>query len=179
MQTNLGNIFVCGELALGKKPFINAIGSGKEAAISIDRSLRRVSLREGRDLPTRLGKPPAEEIDAYKEKALLEPQEKAKVVGEELAVEEAGRCMACGVCCECYQCVEACPAGALDHEDREKTLDLNVGSVILSPGFDTVPGDLRAEFGYGVYPNVVTSIEFERILSASGPTTGHVAAAER
>jgi heterodisulfide reductase subunit A-like polyferredoxin len=174
LQTNLGNIFVCGELALGKKPFINAIGSGKQAAISIDRSLRRVSLREGRDLPTRLGKPPAEEIDAYKEKALLAPQEKARVVGEEPAVEEAGRCMACGVCCECYQCVEACPAGALDHEDREKTFDLNVGSVILSPGFDTVPGDLRAEFGYGVYPNVVTSIEFERILSASGPTTGHV-----
>jgi len=174
LQTNMGNIFVCGELALGKKPFIHAIGSGKEAAISIDRSLRRVSLREGRDLPVHLGKPTAEEVEAYKEKTLLEPQEKGKVANEKLAVEEAGRCMACGVCCECYQCVEACPAGALDHEDRERTLDLNVGSVILSPGFDTVPGDVRPEFGYGIYPNVVTSIEFERILSASGPTSGHV-----
>jgi heterodisulfide reductase subunit A len=174
LQTNMGNIFVCGELALGKKPFIHAIGSGKEAAISIDRSLRRVSLREGRDLPVHLGKPTAEEVEVYKEKALLEPQEKGKVAGEKLAVEEASRCMACGVCCECYQCVEACPAGALDHQDREETLDLNVGSVILSPGFDTVPGELRSEFGYGIYPNVVTSIEFERILSASGPTSGHV-----
>jgi heterodisulfide reductase subunit A len=174
LQTNLGNIFVCGELALGKKPFINAIGSGKQAAISIDRSLRRVSLREGRDLPTRLGTPTAEQIDRCKEQALLEPREKGKLAGKESAVEEAGRCLECGVCCECYQCVEACPAGALHHEDREKTLDLNVGSVILSPGFETVPGDLRAEFGYGLYPNVVTSIEFERILSASGPTSGHV-----
>jgi heterodisulfide reductase subunit A len=174
LQTDLDKVFVCGELALGKKPFINAIGSGKEAATSIDRALRRVDLREGRDLPVNLGRPTADEIDAYKEKALLEPVEKAKVVSEQVAVEEAGRCMTCGVCCECYQCVEACPAGALDHEDTEKTLDLSVGSVILSPGFDTVPGDLRAEFGYGLYPNVITSIEFERILSASGPTSGHV-----
>ena len=71
LQTNLGNIFVCGELALGKKPFINAIGSGKEAAVSIDRSLRRVSLRDGRDLPVILGKPTPEEVEAYKEEALL------------------------------------------------------------------------------------------------------------
>jgi heterodisulfide reductase subunit A2 len=174
LQTNLGNLFVCGELTLGKKPFIHAIGSGKEAAISIDRSLRRMSIREGRGRPANLGRPTAEEMEGYKEKVLLEPQEKVDVAGEELAVQEAGRCMACGVCCECYRCVDACPAGALDHGETEKSLSLNVGSVILSPGFETVPGDLRAEFGYGIYPNVVTSIEFERILSASGPTSGHV-----
>jgi heterodisulfide reductase subunit A len=70
--------------------------------------------------------------------------------------------------------VEACQAGAVNHLDSEKVVEVHAGSVILAPGFETVPGDLRAEFGYGLYPNVITSIEFERILSASGPTSGHV-----
>ena len=49
-----------------------------------------------------------------------------------------------------------------------------MGAVILTPGLKTVPGDIRPEFGYGVYSNVVTSIEFERMLSASGPFAGVV-----
>jgi len=174
LQTNLGNVFVCGERALGKKPFINAIGSGKEAAVSIDRILRRVPVREGRGLPVRTAAPPPEEMEAVRAEVLLRPRDKGSVDGEEDARAEAGRCLACGVCCECYQCVEACQAGALKHEDREEILSLKVGSVILSPGFDTVPGGLKGEYGYGVYPNVVTSLEFERLLSASGPTAGHV-----
>ncbi len=174
LQTNLGNVFVCGQLALGKKPFINAIGSGKEAAISIDRIIRRVPVREGRDLPVQTATPPKEEMEAVRAAVLLDPQAKGKVEGEEGARTEADRCLDCGVCCECYQCVEACQAGALKHEDREEILNLKVGSVILSPGFETVPGNLKGEYGYGVYPNVVTSLEFERLLSASGPTAGHV-----
>ena len=174
LQTNLGNVFVCGELALGKKPFINAIGSGREAAISIDRYLRRQSMREGRDRKVRLGTPTDPEIEEAKTEALLAPAAKIQLDGDAASREEAGRCLACGVCCECYQCVEACPAGALNHEDAERVLDLKVGSVILAPGFETVPGSLKAEFGYEAYPNVITSLEFERILSASGPTAGHV-----
>jgi heterodisulfide reductase subunit A-like polyferredoxin len=175
LHTHLGRVFLCGELALGKKSFIHAIGSGKEAAISIDRFLRHENLREGRGLEVPVGVPDAEELERIRTEALLEPAEKIDLsAGEEAAKAEAARCLACGVCCECYRCVEACPAGAVDHDDREKVHELPVGSVILSPGFETVPGDLRAEFGYGVYPNVVTSIEFERILSASGPTAGHI-----
>ena len=174
LQTDLGSVFVCGEMALGKKPFIHSIGSGKEAAISIDRILQRQNLREGRDLPERIGRPTAEEMETVNTETLLNPVEKGKVEAEESARLEADRCLACGVCCECYQCVEACQAGAIAHEDKEKILDLQVGSVILSPGFETMPGNLKSEFGYGVYPNVITSIEFERLLSASGPTAGHV-----
>ncbi len=174
LQTNLGNVFVCGQLAMGKKPFIHSIGSGKEAAISIDRSLRRFSLREGRDQEVTLGRPTDREMDNFNRAVLLNPIEKISIDNETSGIAEADRCLACGVCCECYQCVEACPAGAVDHLDQEKVLDVKVGSVILSPGFDTVPGELKGEFGYGLYPNVITSIEFERILSASGPTSGHV-----
>ncbi len=175
LQTNLGNVFVCGQHALGKKPFINAIGSGKEAAITIDRIIRRQPVREGRDLPVQTGKPPAGEIETAKTAALLNPVEKVKKLESgETARTESDRCLECGVCCECYQCVDACQAGALKHDDRGEELKLKVGSVILSPGFETVPGNLKGEYGYGVYPNVVTSLEFERLLSASGPTSGHV-----
>jgi len=174
LQTNLGHVFVCGELALGKKPFIHSIGSGKEAAISIDRVLQRKNIREGRGRPAQIGRPTDDEMEGVKLDTLLHPVEKVKTGGEESARVDAGRCLECGVCCECYQCVEACQAGAVHHEDSGKTMDLEVGSVILSPGFDTVPGNLKSEFGYDAYPNVITSIEFERILSASGPTAGHV-----
>ena len=74
----------------------------------------------------------------------------------------------------CEICTEYCEADAIDLEQKEKVLDLNVGAVILSPGFDLFDPKEKEDLGYGVYPNVVTSIEFERILSATGPYLGHV-----
>ena len=75
---------------------------------------------------------------------------------------------------ECGVCKEFCEAGAIDYEQAEKKIDLNVGSVILSPGYDIFDVKIKEELGYGLYPNVVTSLEFERILSASGPFAGKV-----
>ena len=93
---------------------------------------------------------------------------------EEEAVREANRCLACGICSECYQCVDACIAGAIDHEMTVAEETIEVGSIIAAPGFEVFDPRLRGEYGYGLYPNVVTSIQFERILSASGPYFGHV-----
>jgi heterodisulfide reductase subunit A len=75
---------------------------------------------------------------------------------------------------ECEICKEFCEAEAIDHEQKEEKLDLEVGAVVLSPGFDLFDPKEKEDLGYGVYPNVVTSIEFERILSATGPYLGHV-----
>jgi heterodisulfide reductase subunit A-like polyferredoxin len=72
------------------------------------------------------------------------------------------------------QCVIACEAGAIDHKQHPQTLTLEVGAVILSPGFRVFDATQKAEYGYGRYPNVVTSLEFERLLSATGPCAGHV-----
>jgi heterodisulfide reductase subunit A-like polyferredoxin len=93
---------------------------------------------------------------------------------EEEVIEAARRCLECGICSECLQCVFACGAGAINHDDRDQIMNLKVGAVILTPGFKTVEGNIRPELGYGVYPNVVTSLEFERMLSASGPFAGVV-----
>ncbi|MFQ6066548.1 MAG: FAD-dependent oxidoreductase [bacterium] len=75
---------------------------------------------------------------------------------------------------KCEVCKEFCEAEAIDFNQKEQVLDLDVGAVILAPGFEEFDARLKGEFGYGVYPNVVTSIEFERILSASGPYKGKV-----
>jgi len=75
---------------------------------------------------------------------------------------------------ECGVCKEFCEADAIDYEQKEKKSELNVGAVILSPGFEIFDAKIKEDLGYGLYPNVVSSIEFERILSASGPFAGKV-----
>ena len=75
---------------------------------------------------------------------------------------------------KCGNCAKVCPAGAINYEDTEKVHDLNVGSIILAPGTECYQPDQNDPYGYKIHKNVVTSIEFERILAASGPSMGHV-----
>ena len=93
---------------------------------------------------------------------------------EEQAVEEAARCINCGICSECMQCAVACQAKAVAHELGPEKLELEVGAVILAPGFTTFDPKKYGAYHYAHFPNVVTSMEFERILSASGPFAGHL-----
>ncbi len=74
----------------------------------------------------------------------------------------------------CGACVKKCPTGAVDLEQQEETVALNVGSVILTAGFQPFDPSQFDSYGYAKHPNVVTSMEMERILSASGPTGGHL-----
>jgi len=78
------------------------------------------------------------------------------------------RCIGCGTC------QEVCKAGAVQYDEKEKEIVLNVGSIILAPGFEEFDPKLKGEYGYGRYSNVVSSIGFERMLSASGPYGGIV-----
>ena len=75
---------------------------------------------------------------------------------------------------KCRICEKVCQAHAVDFEQKEKIIDLDVGAVVLASGSQEFDARLKDEYGYKVFPNVVTSIEFERILGASGPTGGHV-----
>ena len=75
----------------------------------------------------------------------------------------------------CGTCATICGVGAIHYDHRETETKIDIGSVIFSPGIEVFDARLRGEFGYGLYKNVVTSIEFERLLSASGPTSGTVA----
>ncbi len=74
----------------------------------------------------------------------------------------------------CQICTLACNYGAIDFTQKPQDIELEVGAVILAPGYEIFDPHLRAEFGYGRYENVVTSLEFERLISASGPYMGHI-----
>ncbi len=78
------------------------------------------------------------------------------------------KCIGCGLC------ENLCLRGAVAYGDKEQVRKINVGSIILSTGFESFDPVLKQDYGYGKYPNVVSSFEFERILSASGPYKGHI-----
>ena len=74
----------------------------------------------------------------------------------------------------CGICEEVCEAKAIDFEQKEQTSELNVGAIVLSPGYNQFNTELKPDYGYGKYRNVITALEFERILSASGPYQGKI-----
>ncbi|MBU4001977.1 MAG: (2Fe-2S)-binding protein, partial [Proteobacteria bacterium] len=74
----------------------------------------------------------------------------------------------------CKVCTEFCGVNAIDHTMKDEIVELDVGSIILAPGFEPFDPTKFDFYGYAKHPNVVTAMEFERILSASGPTMGHL-----
>ncbi|MEJ5330177.1 MAG: FAD-dependent oxidoreductase [Desulfobaccales bacterium] len=190
LATSREGVFAGGDVITGPYIAIAAVAAGREAAESIDRYLSGRDLKEGREFPLRpLPKgegnwAPLPPKSARKPRArmpelpLAEWTKGFKEINlgfsEEQARSEAERCINCGVCSECLQCVAACQAGAINHQMQPATRELEVGALILAPGFRPFEADQKAEYGFGRYPNVVTSLQFERLLSATGPTGGHV-----
>ena len=74
----------------------------------------------------------------------------------------------------CRACEESCEAKAIDYDQQDELVDIDVGAVILSPGFELFHADRKKELGYDRYPNVVSSLQFERIMSASGIFSGQI-----
>jgi heterodisulfide reductase subunit A len=75
---------------------------------------------------------------------------------------------------KCRVCEKFCELKAIDFNQKEGILDLEAGAIVLAAGSAEFDATLKDEYGYKTFPNVMTSIEYERILSASGPTAGHV-----
>lgn len=184
LQSHDEDIFAGGDAVTGPKTVIEAIAAGKQAAISIDRFIRGVDLREGREKEWKaIEEVRTEGYDRIPRERMprLAPGERTSGFdevqlgfNEEQVRKEAQRCLSCSVCSECYQCVEACLANAVVHEDRAREREVRVGAVIAAPGFQPFDPTLYDTYAYSKFPNVVTSMEFERILSASGPTQGHL-----
>jgi heterodisulfide reductase subunit A len=184
LQTHDPDIFAGGDAVTGPRTVIEAIAAGKQAAISIGRFIRGEDLSAGREKEWQaVQQVPTEGYDRI-------PRARMPVMSPEIRVgnfeevqlgfteeqvrAEAARCLSCGVCSECYQCVEACLAKAVDHEQQPKELEINVGAIILAPGFQPFDPSKYDTYAYSNLPNVVTSMEFERILSALGPTQGRL-----
>jgi len=188
METSVKGIFAGGENATGPGSVIQAVAAGKRAAESIERFLSGKDLRADRFTDTL--KPLADELlpstngvekKKRAEAAALPSGERTADFreieagfSEEEAVAEAERCLNCALCSECMECVTACDKQAVDHAMAEQTITLDVGAVILTPGFEEFDAKRKGEYGFSRYRNVLTSVQFERMLSAAGPFAGHV-----
>ena len=79
-----------------------------------------------------------------------------------------------GKCGKGPKCQEACGVGAIDFEQQDEFVEFRVGAIIVATGFDPFNPSRKPEYGYDDYPNVITGMEMERLVSASGPTGGKV-----
>jgi len=180
-------VFAGGDLRTGPGIAIEAVAQGSNAAESIVRYLDGKDMSKMREPVVTADNnlrpiPDDEMVRKRAEMAELASDNRKNSFDEvELGFDEksgqyeADRCLNCGFCCECHQCVDVCLAKAINHDQKTVKREIEVGAVILSSGvmpFD--PGSLEEFYHYKSSPNVLTSLEFERILSASGPTLGHL-----
>ena len=191
LASRIPGLFVVGGRKTGAAYIVEAVALGHRVAASIDRYLCGQPLQTAPE-PRPVAKIPraeAVQLAAAADKshmprhepALLPMAERVTsfrevVLGltERQARSEAQRCLACGQCAECLACNYACGAGAIDHSMAERDEQLRVGAVILAPGYRTYAAEEAQEFGFGRYPDVITSLQLERLLTASGPTAGQV-----
>jgi heterodisulfide reductase subunit A-like polyferredoxin len=175
LATSRKGVFAAGQTVTAGASLIAAVAAGRRAAHYIALSI------EGKDAkafpfetkPKMVGKD--EVLKNRKFMARVPAEEAALLKFDEKTVKaEADRCIDCAVCCECMECARVCAPNAIDHEIKEKIEEVNVGTIIVSNGFDLIdPQTARlARYGYGKYKDVVTSLEFERITNSTGPTEG-------
>jgi heterodisulfide reductase subunit A-like polyferredoxin len=187
LETTMKGVFAGGDNVLGPASLVQAVEQGHRAAESIHRYLRGLDLRADRepvarpqvfaDVPSwadcacvpRTEMPHA--APSQRKNSFLEID---SGYSEEVAVAEAKRCLNCGVCSVCKECVRVCKAHAIDHNMTDVERELEVGAIVVTSGYDLFDPQIKAEYGFGRYRNVVTNMQFERILSASGPYEGHV-----
>ena len=184
VETSLPGVFAGGDVASGPATVIEAIAAGKKAAVSIDRYLRGEDLSAGREEAVKRVEEVSKEGIQKKPRKVMPtlPIEQRKGnfkeielgFAEEMAREEVARCLACGGCSECLECEKVCEPKAIIHQQKEEYIDLEVGTIIVATGFQIFDASRAPQFGYGVYDNVIHSLEFERLSNASGPTGGQI-----
>jgi len=192
MMTTRPGVFTAGDLRRGTTFFVvDAIDEGHHVARCVDRFLRgEKGIKEPYLAPPaslskdeieekfRLGE--ASRHERVKIRSLL-PDERINnfkevdlTLSEEEALVEAERCLRCGVCSECLECVAACERGAISHDMEDGQVEFKVGTIVLATGFKDFDACQVLELGYGQLDNVITAMEFERMINVSGPTGGEV-----
>jgi heterodisulfide reductase subunit A len=191
LQTAAPDVFAAGDAVTGPSMITRAVGQGRRAAAMIHAYLsgetfdvagyeRRLDVVDREEVLARQAthshRPP---IPAQAlAQAAAGVGATAAVVGfaeleaaltEDEAVAATGRCLDCGVCSECHACLDVCPADAIDLSMTEQVIEEDVGAVVVSTGFALFPADLKPQYGYGRYANVITGMQMDRLLAPTRP----------
>jgi heterodisulfide reductase subunit A len=186
LQTSMQGVFAGGDVTSGGGSVIEAVAAGKRAAESIHRYINGEDMLSQR--PEVLGEIAHSKLESSK--VPVSARNPMPTLGqtsrrknfreiecgfpEETAIMEANRCINCAVCSECEQCTDACKLGAIDHSMKDEIVELDIGTIIVATGFSTYEPEKTREYGYGLFPNVITNAQFERITNAAGPTHGKI-----
>ena len=181
LQTVVPWVFAAGDAVTGAATIPKAVGHARRAAHMVDRYLRGLPL-DGfvdpllvvthEDVLARQVSHSRRDPLAASLRAATAPAgfaELEPLLSEQEARAAAGRCLDCGVCSECHECIAVCPADAIDLDMREEELRVDVGAVVVSTGYTLFPADAKPEYGYGRYRNVITGTQMERLLAPTRP----------
>lgn len=183
MQTSLPYIFAGGDSVSGSSTIIEAAGQGKKAAFYMDKFLAGLNPElffDGDKLPA-VDKKPI--LNAYKggvkpgvhgrerdPKERIRDFEEVEFTYTEDEVQEAShRCLDCSNCRECHQCVNICPAYAIDFSQKKEVHNISAKSVIVTTGYKLFPPEGKPDFGFGKYPNVIDSMQMDRLIAPTRP----------
>jgi heterodisulfide reductase subunit A len=182
LQTDVPDIFAAGDVVTGPTDITRAVGEGRRAAFMIDRWLgggemagfddrlpvvnKEQVLARQRTYTLRLAPPTPSASDvAPRDFDEIEPP-----MTQAQAHDGASRCLDCAVCSECGECVAACPVdGCIDLHARDQKLEVEVGAVVVATGFKLFAADLKPQYGFGTYKNVITGMQMDRLLAPTRP----------
>jgi heterodisulfide reductase subunit A len=187
LATSRPGVFTGGDCTLGPASFVEAVAQGKRAAESIHNYLEHGGLREvkARERPmdqalTEEERKRARPIMRQQMPVLTLENRKGNFAevnlgfSEEMAKAEGQRCLSCSLCSQCGECVRVCGPQAIDLSQQERTLELEVGAIIVATGIDIFDAGKYSEYGYDRYPDVITNLQYERLCNASGPSGGRI-----
>jgi heterodisulfide reductase subunit A-like polyferredoxin len=183
LQTSIPGVFAGGDAVSGPSTVVEAVGAGVRAAEYIGRFLRaefpgepidkELPVVEKNDVLKRQKKyrelPPLDMKELPPEERVHDFREVALPLTEDEARYSAARCLDCGGCSECHQCVSACPADAIDFSMRDQQKELEVGSVVVATGFKLFQAGRKIQYGYDRFPNVITAMQMDRLLAPTRP----------
>lgn len=183
LQTSVEYIFAGGDTVTGASTLIEAAGQGKKAAFYMDKWLRGLNMddyHDGDKLPAvdkktvlnkykggKVPRIPNAEIPLADRARSWEEVEKTFTEDEMKASTQ--RCLDCGNCRECHQCVSACPANAIDFSQKTKTSDIKVKSVVVATGYKLFPPSGKPKYGYSKFANVIDSMQMDRLIAPTRP----------
>jgi len=182
LRTGADGIFAAGDVVTGPTDITRAVGEGRRAAFMIDRWLtggamsgfddrlpvvdKQEVVARQRAYALRIAAP----VHGASNPAPRDFDEIEAPMTEAEAHEGAARCMDCAVCSECEECVKACPVpDCIDLHARDQELDVEVGAVVVATGFKLFAADLKPQYGFGVFRNVITGMQMDRLLAPTRP----------